>query len=492
MISSVSPVVQSAVSRYVREIAGIRLPETLYSQVFGFVAERAFSVGIGEILYLERLKHDSDERDLFIQKITIGETFFFRDECQFSFLDRIILPSLATAAKKSSFRAWSAACSSGEEAVSLALLARRHSGPAGFSSVDIWASDINRQSLETLSLGVFRSGSFREEGSGYHWLIEPWIVSRNPLSVTLDQAVLEGVHTARIDLSTCDYAEIPDSLDLVMLRNVLIYLDASVRSLVVDAVVRKLKRGGILFLSASEVPLFEHDELELSQTSGVYYFVKTEKKNRGLKAPPPHLRLPRELSLPRKLQTPGVRQLREPGVPVPSASLSREPGVLKPSWAQDLEPVSGFREGLLERLEKCFILSNAGETSQARIELGVQLSGNTDRISAEQHPAVYFLAGYIYMCEGSTDEARALFDRCLSYHPAFWIARFHRAILSASADPERSRLDFASVARDIGCNGSNGLSGADFLLEGFDCKYFRDISEKWTEKLSVKGARHVH
>lgn len=489
MMPSASCAVMTAVSGLVREIAGIKLPETLYSQVFSFVAERSSASGIGELLYLERLKSDPEERDLFIQKITIGETFFFRDECQFSLLDRIVFPSLVTGTANPPFRAWSAACSSGEEAVSLALLAMRHSGPSGFSSVEIWASDINRQALETLSQGVFRSGSFRDEGSRYHSLIEPWIASRSPLSVTLDSGALSCVRTARIDLSSCDYSSIPDGLDLVMLRNVLIYFDEAVRTRVIDAIARKLKTGGLLFLSASEVPLFEHNELELGQDSGVYYFVKTEKKKKQSLGSLPSAGVPESGSpavgallgyAARKdgRRTAKMDQKAAPGV---QASLSSEASLHRP-------------DPLFERLEKCFTLANTGETAAARSELGWDCPDGSE-IQPEAacgHPAILFLAGYIFLCEGSTGSALALFDRCLALFPAFWLARYHRAVLSASRDSERSRLDFACVVRDISRAGRSSLSGADFLLEGFDCKYYRDISEKWTAKLSGKGARNGH
>jgi chemotaxis protein methyltransferase CheR len=270
MPATVAAFEQKEILDSILKMTGIRLPDTLHDVVMQYLAGRAAQEGIPVPIFFSRLKEGGDEFDLFVDKITIGETYFFRDENQFRVIDELLFPEFASQGRQT-LRIWSAACSTGEEAVSLALLASRHRDMSAFSDFTVYATDLNRRSLDSLSRGIFKAGSLRPDGAIFHGLIEPHLSRPDPLTLSLSPAAMSNIVASRLDLSTLDYWSIPDDLDLVLLRNVLIYLDSDLREGILAALVKKLRLHGCIFLAASEVPLFMHPELVLRNSLGVFF-----------------------------------------------------------------------------------------------------------------------------------------------------------------------------------------------------------------------------
>ncbi len=96
--------------------------------------------------------------------LTIGETYFFREPETFDVLGNHILPQLSrtSAGKPRSLRIWSAACSTGEEAYSIAILLDQKKELVKDWNISILATDINLKSLEKARNGTYTEWSFRE------------------------------------------------------------------------------------------------------------------------------------------------------------------------------------------------------------------------------------------------------------------------------------------------------------------------------------------
>ncbi len=108
--------------QFIEDDTGIRLPEANYRQVKHFVVERLNILHLDLETYLARLTQQKREHAQFLDAVTINETYFFREEKHFKIIESLIFPQYR-ATLQTHLPLWSAACSTGEEAVSLAALA---------------------------------------------------------------------------------------------------------------------------------------------------------------------------------------------------------------------------------------------------------------------------------------------------------------------------------------------------------------------------------
>jgi chemotaxis protein methyltransferase CheR len=192
------------------------------------------------------------ELPLLVNAITINETYFFRNTAQLDVLESDILIDRIQARERDGtrrVRIWSAACSTGDEPYSIALMLRDRIQPR-YPSVrfEIVGTDINTEVLETAQSGLFGAYSmknvppnylsrfFRQEGERYR--ISPDIrrlVTFRHLNLT-DRT---GMQTMR-------------GFDVIICANVLIYFDAQSKQQVVASLYGSLDPGGYLMVGFSE------------------------------------------------------------------------------------------------------------------------------------------------------------------------------------------------------------------------------------------------
>jgi chemotaxis protein methyltransferase CheR len=182
----------------------------------------------------------SEEAQIALDLLTTNETNFFREPKHFDFIRTELLPAVRPGNR---FRVWSAACSSGEEPYSVAMLLadRMRSGPW-----DILGTDISSRVLDTARAGLYELTRanpiprdylqrFCLKGSGPH-----------AGQFLIDRAVRERVQYARANLNEA----MPDfgQFDVIMLRNVMIYFDAETKERVVKHLLPALKPGGYFII----------------------------------------------------------------------------------------------------------------------------------------------------------------------------------------------------------------------------------------------------
>ncbi len=246
-----------------------------------YVEERLSELQSFEIVNVASFfSQNTDEFSKLIDKATVNETYFFREEKQLDLIKTEIFPALLK--KNATLNIWSAACSSGEEIYSLALLAR-------FCSVraDYTASDINSLMIEKCKNGEYSQNSIRSvDGAKYHFLLDPYKQTDGTFKMS---AELSGsIITKYINLSDLAGQHLPENLPknqhIIFIRNVFIYFSRETRAKILKTIATQcLSDDGCLFVSMSEIASIDSEiiptELERVMTKNVFYFrKKTSKK----------------------------------------------------------------------------------------------------------------------------------------------------------------------------------------------------------------------
>jgi chemotaxis protein methyltransferase CheR len=206
-------------------------------------------------LYLHSAQTDSEVWNNLIRKITVGETYFFRDSDTIEALRRHILPDLiARHQTDRTLRLWSAGCATGEEPYTLAILLRQILFHIDRWKILILATDINRQFISQAIAGRYRAWSFRETDPA----IQSAYFTRDGETFTLKPAVRKMVIFAYHNMAEDNYPSSTNQtsdLDLILCRNVTIYLPNSLIQDIANRFYQCLSNGSWLIVGPSETHL---------------------------------------------------------------------------------------------------------------------------------------------------------------------------------------------------------------------------------------------
>jgi chemotaxis protein methyltransferase CheR len=181
-----------------------------------------------------------------INLLTTNETYFFREAKHFSMLSAIA----ENAPHTRPFRAWSAACSTGEEVYTIAMTLAELSRVGRAPPWEVRGSDISTRVLETARRGNY--GMERTHGIPPDYLKRYCLSGTGPYEGTLlvDRALRDKAEFAQINLIEPLPELVP--FDVIFLRNVLIYFDPPVKRKVVSQLLSALAPGGALFIGMAE------------------------------------------------------------------------------------------------------------------------------------------------------------------------------------------------------------------------------------------------
>jgi chemotaxis protein methyltransferase CheR len=225
--------------------AGVTLASSKKALVTGRLAKRLRERGCSSFAdYHRLLESDDNERQIAVDLLTTNETYFFREPKHFAFLRELILQQ---GERSSPYRVWSAACSSGEEVYSLAMVLADLIGDDGWS---VTGSDINTQVLEKARKGHY--GMARTEGIPRQHLERYCLKGKGSQAGTflIGKELRKNVSFAQVNLSKGLTGLEP--FDIIFLRNVMIYFSPETKRQVVQRIVNLLKPGGHLFVGHSE------------------------------------------------------------------------------------------------------------------------------------------------------------------------------------------------------------------------------------------------
>lgn len=220
---------------------------------------------------VDRLRRDPKNPlwDEVIDALATNETSFFRDELPFKALSTKVLPSLLQAAEASGseVRIWSAACSSGQEPYSIAMLVHELA-PRSIDRVKIIASDVSKSILERAKLGVYaplelsrglsdsmRRRYFRQVGED-NWQVRTEISDM----------------VSYLQFSLVETWPAMQPFDLILLRNVLVYFNDESRRRVLTKAKKFLKPGGRVLLGGAEASPIAREIFAAEHIEGVTFF----------------------------------------------------------------------------------------------------------------------------------------------------------------------------------------------------------------------------
>jgi chemotaxis protein methyltransferase CheR len=262
--------------RRVEAVSGVQLPEQKRSLVESRLVRRALKLGHRDLEeYLGYfLAHSQDEMVEVISGVTTHTTHFFREPKHFEFLQREALPKILS--DRRAIRVWSAACSTGQEPVSIAIcldeLARGRPATAFSAAIptfswSVLATDLDSQSLKVASRAIYSAHEL--EGIPRKQLVDNFDPGTGELLGwwRLKDELFRQIQFQQWNL--LDPVTPVREVDILFLRNVLIYFRQEEITSVLAKLGDCLAPGGYLFVGHSESFVALGHSLELV-AAGVY------------------------------------------------------------------------------------------------------------------------------------------------------------------------------------------------------------------------------
>lgn len=222
--------------------------------------------------YLQVLAESPESTPLLndlIAKITVGETYFFRDKNQVKLLQEVILPSIIAkkrAVNDLNLRIWSAGCASGEEIFTVVIILTEL-----LTDIDKWkllllGTDVNTMALKKALKGRYFEWSMRAIDDSY----KKRFFTKENNEYILAEKVLNKVDFAYLNLNDNTYPSIfngTNAQDLILCRNVLIYFDENNIKRIMKRMCASLVEDGYLLLGASDPMIVKNLDLTFIKNS---------------------------------------------------------------------------------------------------------------------------------------------------------------------------------------------------------------------------------
>ena len=235
--------------RLIYEKTGHRFEHYKHSVIMRRIKRRISLHGLSSLTdYLKLVGNQEAEAALLAADIMIGVTSFYRDQAAWATLRRDIVGRFGTADEDVPIRVWTPACATGEEAYSIAMmLCYEFERACRRKEVQVFATDVNDKALDKAREGRYPGSVTADIPSEY--MRRFFAGSDDGISVLISKELRERVVFARQDL----LVDPPFSrLDLIICRNLLIYLEPEAQARCISLFHYALKDGGYLFLGNAE------------------------------------------------------------------------------------------------------------------------------------------------------------------------------------------------------------------------------------------------
>ncbi|WP_246624826.1 CheR family methyltransferase [Oceanobacter mangrovi] len=238
------------ISRLASEHTGIVLGPHKRNMVYGRIARRIRSLGLSSfsayLAYLEQ--HSREEMSNFINAITTNLTSLFREPHHFHYLQDQLLPELRQLnAGTKKLRIWSAGCSIGQEAYSIAMTIKRAGFPSDWD-IKILATDLDSNVLETGHQGIYPADHAAQLDAALRKQF--FLLSADKKSVQVVPELRKMVSFKRLNL--LEKWPMKGPFDLIFCRNVVIYFNKDTQRVLFDRFANHLRVDGRLFIGHSE------------------------------------------------------------------------------------------------------------------------------------------------------------------------------------------------------------------------------------------------
>jgi chemotaxis protein methyltransferase CheR len=435
----------SSLSDFIADKTGLHFPAVRRGDLQRGLAATAADLGFASlsacIHWLLTGKVSQSQFQVMINHLTVGETYFFRDQKAFDTLAQQVLPTVIRSrqGKQQRLHLWSAGCCTGEEAYSLAILLHQLIPDLPDWDAKVLATDINERFLEKAAAGVYGEWSFRAT--------PPWTRQRyfEPVGAgrfAVRPEIKKLVCFACLNLVERLHAWPPGAapaVDIIFCRNTLMYFTPAQAQEAIRRLTQTLREGGLLVVSPCEGSPALPAQLSRLDFDGVVFYEKRSCPNG--KPPPASTKASASASLPGPVTAASL-----PCASEPPASLTPE---LWPNFAPSgsvAEPTrfsarsdaaTRFREGSAPGPETPIVppcqsvaakrpaFSTLARTLADKGELRAALKSCEQWIAAEKLNAeAHYLRAVVLQDLGDHDEARRSLQRAIYLQPSFVLAHF--------------------------------------------------------------------
>ena len=224
---------------------------------------------IEDLIQVVRSHRDERLITQVVDVMTTNETFFYRDKTPFEHMKEAILPTLGQVRRGGRIRIWCAACSTGQEPYSIAMMLDQMPQLTGGVPVEIIATDISDRCLERARQGLFTQFEV-QRGLSTPMLMHYFTKQDDQWRIS--ERIRSMVSFRKLNLMDPAYAI--GKFDVVFCRNVLIYFDGPTKGEVFERIAQTLNPGGFLLLGAAESVIGITQAFEGTQDRrGVYKLV---------------------------------------------------------------------------------------------------------------------------------------------------------------------------------------------------------------------------
>lgn len=239
---------------FIHAQTGIKMHDGKLSMLEGRLRRRVRATGCKNLQHycdwIFAQGHLTSEAPYLINAVTTNKTDFFREPTHFDFLEKMALPRLLNDGVRH-IRAWSAACSTGPEAYTMAMVLDDAAQRNDAFTYGILATDVDTDVLATAQRGIYPVEQIGPipPALAHKYVMRPADKSRP--DVRMAPALRSAIGFAHFNLMHSPYA-VGNNMHLIFCRNVLIYFDKPTQRAVVERLAAKLTPNGYLFLGHSE------------------------------------------------------------------------------------------------------------------------------------------------------------------------------------------------------------------------------------------------
>ncbi|MEX2289600.1 MAG: protein-glutamate O-methyltransferase CheR [Mycobacteriales bacterium] len=423
----------TAVVGYLEAALGLSFSGPRRTRLLAAIEAQRVASGLSPELFLDAVSRPGQVHDRLVAQVTVGETYFFRDRVQCDLLRALVLPELAArSGPEQSITLWSAGCASGEEPFTLAALAEE----AGLGErCTVVGSDASGRALDKARRGTYGPWSMRsttpaEQATHFrerdgHFQIAEQLRQRTRF---VQRNLLNGPPP-------------PGRFDVVLCRNLLIYLTREAVQRASAVLASALTQDGWLITAAGDPPL-DAPGLEPVRTR---YGLAYRRARAGLPGLPPPVSalqpataLPPAVSQPRSSARPGAPEAhrRRPAARPAHRSPARPPA---PAAIPAPVPAATPATALAEQIR---LLGDAGRVAEA-----CRIAGD----AAQAHPLdveLRYLAGVVLLEAGRLDEAAEAASSAVYLGPELAAAHLLLGqVEHARGNAERARRSFRNGSR---------------------------------------------
>lgn len=276
--SQVAPMDDAEFSQWVRLLedrTGITLPANRKSFLLTSLAVRMREQGFEDYqAYFEHLVSGVAGRvewETLVDRLTVHETRFYRDDKALSVVRDVFLPDYKTESDQPvQINYWSVGCASGEEPYTLAMLTddffhfHQHS-----YHLAITASDISTDALSIARKAVYPANRMTNMPS--HWQARYCMPVKASERYQINEEIKNRICFTRINLLEVEQSTV-GMMDLIYCQNVLIYFKRPMRHTIINNLVKHLNPGGMLILGAGDVIDWSNPEMESVPYKGTLVF----------------------------------------------------------------------------------------------------------------------------------------------------------------------------------------------------------------------------